>query len=126
MRRPGRFLLRALVPAAGLILALWTPASLHAAQGSDSPRVVTITAKRYEFVPNRIELEQGETVTLRLTTEDVTHGFFMRALGIDEIIEPGHVTEVTITPSTPGTYTIICDHFCGAGHSSMHMKAVVE
>jgi heme/copper-type cytochrome/quinol oxidase subunit 2 len=31
-----------------------------------------------------------------------------------------------VTPKTPGRYTTICDHFCGAGHGNMKMTIVVE
>src|SRR5689334_21696461 len=75
-----------------------------------NPRVIEITAKRFEFAPNQITIKRGETVKLRLKTEDVTHGFFMRALKIDEEIDPGQVTEVMLTPQVVGTYTTICDH----------------
>ncbi len=93
---------------------------------ADSPRVMEITAKRFEFSPNRITLKKGETVTLRLTSSDVVHGFFLRPLKIDEAITPGKTTEVTVTPETPGTYTTICDHFCGVNHGNMKMTIVVE
>jgi cytochrome c oxidase subunit 2 len=91
-----------------------------------SPKVIDITAKRFAFSPNQITLKKGETITLRLHSEDVTHGFFMRQLKIDEEINPGATTEVTITPQTPGTFTTICDHFCGANHGNMNMTIVVE
>ena len=91
-----------------------------------SPRVINITAKRYAFSPNRITLKKGETVTLRLTSEDKVHGFYLKPLKIDEIIEPGKTTDVTVTPQQAGTFTIICDHFCGAGHGNMNMTVVVE
>jgi len=71
-------------------------------------------------------VKKGETVTLRLHSEDVTHGFFMRKLKIDTEIEPGHPTDVTITPETAGSFTTICDHFCGANHGNMKMTIVVE
>ena len=106
-----------------VVLALAAP--FHArAQGT--PRVVEITAKRFEFTPKEITLKQGETVTLRLITEDVTHGFFMKSLGIDAVIEAGHPTEINLTPQTTGSFTTICDHFCGEGHGNMHMKIVVD
>jgi cytochrome c oxidase subunit II len=79
-----------------------------------SPRVVEITAKRFGFTPDQVTLKKGELVILRLHSEDVTHGFFMRKLKIDTDIEAGKTTDVTITPDMPGTYTTICDHFCGA------------
>jgi cytochrome c oxidase subunit 2 len=96
------------------------------ARGAEQPRVINITAKRFGFTPNVITLKKGETVKLRLTSEDVTHGFFMKALQLDEIIAPGRLTEITLTPQQEGRYTTICDHFCGAGHGNMSMTVVVE
>jgi cytochrome c oxidase subunit 2 len=108
--------------AAVMALALVRPHAAHA----DSPRVVEITAKRFEFSPNKITLKKGEPVTLRLTTADVVHGFFLRPLKIDELISPEKPTEITITPETAGTFTTICDHFCGVNHGNMKMTVVVE
>ncbi|MBZ5569255.1 MAG: cupredoxin domain-containing protein [Acidobacteriia bacterium] len=93
---------------------------------AQQPRVINITAKRFEFNPNQITLKKGEPVKLLLTSADVTHGFFLKPLKIDEIIEPGKTTEVNLTPQTAGTYLLICDHFCGVNHASMNMKVVVE
>ena len=115
------------VAAAGLALV----ASLLAvasppARAQDEPRVIVITAKRFEFSPNQITLAKGETVKLQIKSEDVTHGLFVRPLGIDAEIAPGRVTELTLTPETAGTYRAICDHFCGAGHGGMKMRIVVR
>jgi len=93
---------------------------------AQEPRVIDITAKKFAFAPSSITLKKGETVTLRIRSEDVTHGFFSRQLKIDETIEPGKTEEVTVTPQTAGTFTTICDHFCGAGHGNMSMTIVVE
>jgi cytochrome c oxidase subunit II len=95
-------------------------------RAAEEPKVITITAKRFEFNPKEITLKQGEAVKLQLTSEDVTHGFFLRPLGIDEEIVPGKKTEIVVNPKTPGRYTTICDHFCGAGHGGMKMTIVVE
>jgi len=97
-----------------------------AGRAAEEPRVIAVTAKRFEFSPKEITLKQGETVKLKLTTEDVTHGFFSKPLGLDEVIAPGKATEVVVTPKTPGRYTTICDHFCGAGHGGMKLTIVVE
>ncbi len=89
-------------------------------------RVVEVTAKRFEFNPREVVLKRGEKVTLRLTSKDVTHGFYQKALGIDATIEAGKTTEVTLTPEKAGRYLTICDHFCGSGHGGMNMAIVVE
>jgi cytochrome c oxidase subunit 2 len=95
------------------------------AHAGDLP-VVEITAKRFAFSPNRITLKKGETVKLRIHSEDVTHGFFLRPLKLDEEIPAGQTIEVTVTPETAGTFMTICDHFCGANHGNMNMTIVVE
>lgn len=103
-----------------------TPIAALPAHQATTPRVVQITAKRFNFTPNQITLKKGETVTLQLTSEDVTHGFYMKALKLDEVIVPGKATEITLTPQTAGRFTTICDHFCGVGHGNMNMTIIVE
>jgi cytochrome c oxidase subunit 2 len=100
------------------------PALTKAAESS--PRIIAITAKRFEFSPKEVHLRKGETVVLRLTSEDVTHGLMVRALDLDADIEPGKVTDVTVTPRKGGRFTAICDHFCGSGHGNMKMTFVVD
>jgi cytochrome c oxidase subunit II len=96
------------------------------ARAEEGARVIVITAKRFEFSPKEITLKKGETVTLQLKSEDVTHGFFLRPLGIDTDIPAGQTAEVTVTPREVGSYRAICDHFCGAGHGGMKMTIIVE
>lgn len=124
MDRQGRKRIAASVAPMVMAVVLILGAGWKAYAGS--PRVVEITAKRFGFTPDQITLKKGEAVTLRLHSEDVTHGFFMRKLKIDTDIEAGKSTDVTITPDTAGTYTTICDHFCGANHGNMKMTIVVE
>jgi cytochrome c oxidase subunit 2 len=88
--------------------------------------VIDITAKRFAFSPDKITLKRGQTAKLHLHSEDVTHGFFLRPLKLDEEIPAGQSAEVTVTPQTAGTFTTICDHFCGANHGNMNMTIVVE
>jgi cytochrome c oxidase subunit 2 len=104
------------------LLALTGTRRAHA----DDVPVIEITAKRFAFSPDKITLKKGQTVKLRLHSEDVTHGFFLRPLKLDEEIPAGATKEVTVTPQTAGTFMTICDHFCGANHGNMNMTIVVE
>jgi cytochrome c oxidase subunit 2 len=104
-------------------LALLLPGAALAAPAG---RVVEVTAKRFAFDPPEVHLVRGETVTLRVTSRDVTHGLFLRPLGIDLDIQPGKTVEVTVTPAAAGRFTAICDHFCGSGHGNMHLAVVVD
>ena len=88
--------------------------------------LVVITAKRFEFSPNEVTLTKGEPVTIRLVATDTAHGLLVKPLGIDLDASPNTPDEVTITPGEEGTFTAICDHFCGVGHGNMKMKFVVR
>src|SRR5882762_2663564 len=106
MKKQGR--IRLAVSAAAPLLVICLSVMLgHTAHARGSPRVIEITAKRFGFTPDQVTLKKGETVTLRLHSEDVTHGFFMRKLKIDAEVEPGKTTDVTITPEVAGSYTTI-------------------
>ena len=109
-----------------LLTMLLTLGMPRRAQAEGGPRVIEITAKRFAFSPNQITIKKGETVKIRLTSDDVTHGFFMRKLKIDQEVEPGKPTEFAVTPQEAGTFTTICDHFCGVNHGNMNMTIVVE
>ncbi|HKA36126.1 MAG TPA: cupredoxin domain-containing protein [Thermoanaerobaculia bacterium] len=117
-----RFLVLAFVIASALAAAGARPQT----EEPDAPRTIAITAKRFEFVPPEITVKRGETVRLLVTSQDVTHGFFQRALKIDSDLEPGKTAEVVITPPEAGTFTVICHNFCGSGHGSMKLKVLVE
>ena len=104
------------------LLGLTGTSRVHA----DDIPVVEITAKRFAFSPDKITLKKGQRVKLRLHSEDVVHGFFLRPLKLDEEIPAGQTLDVIVTPQVAGTFLTICDHFCGAGHGNMNMTIVVE
>ena len=109
-----------------VLLTLLTAAIPGKLAASSEPKVIEITAKRFSFTPDKITLKKGESVILRLKSEDVTHGFFQRALKLDEEIPAGKSADINLTPSTAGNFLTICHHFCGVGHGGMHMLIVVE
>ena len=91
-----------------------------------TPRVVEISAKRFEFTPAEVHLRAGEPVTIRLVGTDRAHGLLIKPLGVDLDASPEKPDQITITPTTPGSYPAICDHYCGSGHGNMKMTVVVE
>lgn len=108
------------------ILSITVAAVIAVAAAAQQPRVIEISAKRFQFTPAEITLKKGEPVTLRVTALDRSHGFFQKELGIDLDLSPEHPSEVTITPATAGRFVVICDHFCGSGHGNMKMVINVE
>jgi cytochrome c oxidase subunit 2 len=108
-----------------ILVALSAAAQLGTAQ-EPAPRVVEITAKRFEFNPKQVTLKRGEKVTIRLVSTDRAHGLLVKPLGVDLDADDGKPGEITITPDAAGTFPAICDHYCGSGHGNMKMTVVVE
>jgi len=110
--------------ACAITLAVTLPKTslVHA---SDNPKVIQISAKKFEFTPSEITLKKGEPVILRLTSSDRVHGFMSKPLKIDTDIPNDTTKDVAVTPDTAGDFTIICDHYCGTGHGNMKMKVTV-
>lgn len=111
---------------APVVLWLTVVMTARAVDRDEGPRTIAVTAKRFEFVPSTITLKKGETVKLVVTSEDVTHGLFLRPLKIDTDLTPGKTEELTVTPQSAGTFAAICHHFCGSGHGSMKLTVIVE
>lgn len=84
-----------------------------------SPRVIRITAERYDYEPGHIVLKKGEPVVLELISADRLHGFHAKALGIRADVLPGSPVKVRVVPDKAGTFTFTCDVFCGSGHGDM-------
>lgn len=89
-------------------------------------REIAITAKRFSFTPDTITVKQGEKIRLKITSEDVSHGFSILELGINEVVEPGKETVVELTPTKKGSFRYFCSVECGNGHLAMQGKLVVE
>lgn len=99
------------------LAALISPV-MHGYTQEDSP-VITIHAKRYEFVPSEITVTAGKPVRLVFITDDVAHGIAIDGLLQDRNIEPGKPETVTITPSKTGDFPGVCSRYCGEGHERM-------
>ena len=111
---------------AALAIALLAPVPARPVARADEPRVIPVTAKRFDFEPKEIRVKKGESVVLEVTSQDVTHGFFSRKFGFDEDLAPGKTVRIPIRADEAGPYLVICDHFCGSGHGNMKMTIVVE
>jgi mono/diheme cytochrome c family protein/plastocyanin len=75
--------------------------------------------------PVAIQAKAGQPVHLRLTSEDVTHSFAVGQMEMEAIdIEPGELTELTLTFEQPGTYTYYCTRWCGPNH--WRMRGTIE
>ena len=88
--------------------------------------VIPVVAKRFDYTPNVIKLKKGVPVVLEVTTRDVVIGFSAPDFGVRADIIPEKVARLRIVPDKTGTFTFVCDIFCGTGHEEMEGTIVVE
>jgi mono/diheme cytochrome c family protein/plastocyanin len=70
--------------------------------------------------PSALRVAVGETLQVRLTSDDVVHGFAIGRLGWPAIdVNPGQVTETSLTFDQPGRYVFYCTRWCGPEHWRM-------
>ena len=90
--------------------------TVNTVTAESTERVIKITAKAFEYVPNEITLKKGEPVVLELTSQDLFHGFNISELGLRADLPPGKTARVQLTPDKIGNFEFHCDNFCGTGH----------
>jgi cytochrome c oxidase subunit 2 len=82
-------------------------------------------ARLWSFWPI-LELQKGKTYRLHLTSMDYNHGFSLQPANINIQMVPGFEHVVTVTPNQSGTYSIVCNEFCGIGHHQMVGRLYVK
>jgi cytochrome c oxidase subunit II len=91
----------------------------------DGSATVRFVAEQYLFVPQCVRVPQDTPVRFRLTSVDVTHGFFVGETNTNAMVVPGFITTVRARFTRPGEYKMPCDEFCGYGHHAMAARVVV-
>ncbi len=84
---------------------------------------VYMTAIRSHFTPDRVEVNEGDTVHLHITSleqaDDQVHGFSLNMHNINVSLEPGKHENVTFVADRPGVFPMYCTEFCSALHLEM-------
>lgn len=86
---------------------------------------IYLVARMWSWYPV-LKLQQGETYRLHLSSMDLQHGLSLQPLNINFQALPGYDHVITLTPTTSGEFTIVCNEFCGIGHDRMIGKILVE
>ena len=91
----------------------------------DGSLTVRFLAEQYTFVPQCAVVPAATLVRFRLTSPDVTHGFFVGTTNTNAMVVPGYITNVMARFDRPGDYAMPCDEFCGFGHHAMAARVRV-
>lgn len=98
---------------------------------TDSPaegkeHVIDLYTTQFEFAPGRIEVNQGDTVVLKLHAGDVVHGLYLDGYGIEQRVTPGVMQTIEFTADHVGKFHYRCSVSCGALHPFMIGEFVVR
>lgn len=73
-----------------------------------------------------LKLQKGQTYRLHISSVDLQHGFSLLPLNMNFQILPGYDHVLTLTPTSSGEFSIVCNEFCGIGHHMMTGRIIVE
>jgi len=105
----------------GIFLAVGTPLFFW----TRTPLIHAQMAENGGGTPDIIKAEVGRPLELQLTSDDVMHGFAVGQMEMEPVdVEPGKVTDITVTFDKPGTYTFFCTRWCGVNH--WRMRGTIE
>ena len=106
---------------AGILLAVGAPLFFW----RNTPLVHARMADNGGWSPDVLQAEVGEPLHISFTSDDVVHGFAVGQMDMQAVdIEPGKVTDLTLTFDKPGTYTFYCTRWCGVNH--WRMRGTIE
>jgi cytochrome c oxidase subunit 2 len=95
--------------------------------GAADAATYQITASKYEFTPNEIEVEEGEQVVLELHSTDTDHGLEIKDMKVSvKIPKTGETVRTEFVAKKAGTFFFKCSEYCGSGHSRMRGRLIVK
>jgi cytochrome c oxidase subunit II len=103
--------------------------AIYAQSGGNATQTkeVQMTAKKYEFSPNTVEVTAGTKIIFKITAEDREHGFEIAGTKTGcAKIKKGETVTVEYLAEKAGTFEFKCCVFCGMGHGGMKGKIVVH
>jgi len=87
-------------------------------------------AIRSRFVPDRIDAQVGDELTIHLTnteqTGDMIHGFGVIEQNVNLVMDPGETRSVKMKLTKAGVFPFYCTNFCSALHQEMQGYLVVR
>jgi cytochrome c oxidase subunit 2 len=84
-----------------------------------------LIGRMWQWYP-ALRLRAGETYRIHLSALDLQHGFSLQPLNMNFQAVPGYDHVLTLTPTSKGEFTIVCNEFCGLGHHAMTGRIFVE
>jgi heme/copper-type cytochrome/quinol oxidase subunit 2 len=100
--------------------------------GSGKIRVINVTASQWKFTPDRIEVDLGDIVILRIRSvmdQDMNfheHGFALNDWYINQILPENTLNTVIFVADKPGEFFFWCSVYCGVDHNDMFGTLIIN
>jgi cytochrome c oxidase subunit 2 len=94
---------------------------VHPPPGSD----IYMLGRLWAWYPI-LELEKDKSYRLHLSAMDYQHGFSLQPTNINLQVLPGYEMVVTVAPNKEGSYSVVCNEYCGIGHHTMIGRLYVK
>jgi cytochrome c oxidase subunit 2 len=118
-----------IVPAI-LVIAIGVVSAVVLSKNADAgsnPLHVKVFAQQFAWkfeYPGKVMSDElvmplHRNVKFEMQSADVIHSLWIPQMGQKQDVVPGITTEIVITPTRTGTFTLICTELCGLGHATM-------
>jgi heme/copper-type cytochrome/quinol oxidase subunit 2 len=97
---------------------------LRAQEGSE--RRFTVSAHKYVFSPERLEVQQDDVVRITFSTSDIPHSFTIDKYRIAKRVEPDKPIVFEFRADQPGRFPIYCNLTADEGCKKMVGELVVK
>lgn len=87
---------------------------------------IHMVARMWFFDPPRIEIPEGATVDLYLTSIDVVHGLHIDDTDVNLMAIPGQISYLRVKFDKAKEYKFLCHEYCGIAHQTMAGTIVVK
>ncbi|MBT3255560.1 MAG: 4Fe-4S binding protein [Deltaproteobacteria bacterium] len=129
-----------------LVLAIVVPVAIRFIPHETRTHHISLKAKKYGYSPSRIVVNKGDTIVLKPTSLDVTHGFLLDGYPVDLVIKQqglnflkytweddegalqtdwDKVSQVEFVADKSGKFTFRCTQTCGGLHPFMTGELIV-
>lgn len=116
---------------------------LFGGAGSPQERHLTITTRKYAYDPPTFRVNRGDRVHIRLSSQDVVHGFYLEGYDLDAKVTPQspymelhrpsgdhgappeRLEEIVFVANREGKFRYRCSNTCGYLHPFMNGEMVV-
>ncbi len=120
----------AILIGAGAIVINWAAThTLFVPPSVSEVREIRISAYMWEFYPPKINVKQGEKVSIVMTSLDTIHGLMVNLPNGEMVhgdLKPGEEFRFEFMAEMEGAYFFHCNRYCGIGHTDMRGLIIVE